>query len=168
MSTTASAPAKSPINTSKVEGRRELHFATLDEMLAEAEQLAAARNVRALGNWRLGQALGHLAAAMNMAVDGATLRRAMAHSNDRADDEEAGAQEDAPGYSLPASAAKELIPPATMSTDEGIKRFRAAVARLKATPNRAPSPFLGRLTREESDRLQMSHAELHLSFFVPE
>jgi hypothetical protein len=168
MSTTASAPAKSPINTSKVEGRRELHFATLDEMLAEAERLAAARNVRALGNWRLGQALGHLAAAMNMAVDGATLRapwliRMMGRMMKKQ-----VLKKMRPGYSLPASAAKELIPPATMSTDEGIKRFRTAVARLKATPNRAPSPFLGRLTRDESDRLQMCHAELHLSFFVPE
>ena len=168
MSTIAPASAKPTVKTSRVEGRRELHFATLDEMSAEAERLAAAQNVRALGNWTLGQALGHLAAGMDMAVDGAKIRppwfiRLMAPLFKKQVLKKMN-----PGYRLPDDAAKDLIPPPTISTSEGITRFRTALARLKATPNRMPSPFLGRLTRAESDRLQMSHAELHLSFFVPE
>jgi hypothetical protein len=71
-----------------------------------------------------------------------------------------------PGYNLPPNVAKDLIPLPSLTTVEGIVMFRTGVRRLKATPDRAPSPFLGRLTREESDRLQCSHAELHLSFFV--
>jgi hypothetical protein len=168
MSTIAPDSVKPRVNTSKVVGRRELRFSTLDEMSAEAERLAAAKNVRALGNWTLGQALGHLAAAMNMAVDGAKIRppwfiRMMGRMFKKQVLKKMSA-----GYNLPANAAKDLIPPSTLSTSEGITRFRTALARLKTTPNRAPSPFLGPLTREESDRLQMCHAELHLSFFVPE
>ena len=166
--TMASPAAETPIKTAKVTGRRELHFGSLDEVLAAAERLAAARSVKALGNWSLGQALGHLAAAMDMAVDGTKLRppwifriigRLMKKRVLRKMD---------PGFNLPAHAAKDLVPTPALSTAEGMQKFRTAVARLKAAPVRQPSPFLGPLTREESDRLQCSHAELHLSFFVPE
>jgi hypothetical protein len=167
MSTTAPPPANALVNTLKVQGRRELHFANLDEMLADAERLAAAPQVKQLGNWTLGQALGHLSNAMDMAVDGAKIRppwfvRLMARMFKRH-----VLNKMRPGYNLPTNVAQELIPPPSLSTAEGIVKFRTAVNRLKATPNRAPSPFLGRLTLVESDRLQCSHAELHLSFFVP-
>jgi Protein of unknown function (DUF1569) len=167
MSTTAPSPASAPVNTSKVEGRRELHFANLDEMLADAELLAAAERVKQLGNWTLGQALGHLANAMDMAVDGAKtsppwLIRVMARTFKKR-----VLKKMTPGYNLPSNVAKDLIPLPSLSTAEGIAMFRTAVRRLKATPQRAASPFLGRLTLAESDRLQCSHAELHLSFFVP-
>ncbi len=168
MSAIAPALAKPPVKTSKVEGRRELHFATLDEMSADAERLAAAQNVPALGNWTLGQALGHLAAGMDMAVDGATFRAPWFIRMFAWTMKKRILRKMDPGYSFPDNAAKYLLPPPTISTEEGISRFRKSLAQLKATPNRAPSPFLGRLTRHESDRLQMSHAELHLSFFVPE
>jgi hypothetical protein len=155
------------VNTSKVEGRRELHFATLDEMLAEAERLAAARNVKVLGNWTLGQALGHLAAAMDMAVDGSSIRPPLFIRLMGPLFKKQVLKKMRPGYSLPPDAAKNLVPPPSISTEEGLKKFRTAAARLKASPDRAPSPFLGRLTQRESDRLQLSHAELHLSFFIP-
>lgn len=166
MSTTTS-PAKPPIKTAKVQGRRVLHFANLDEMLADAEKLAASPSLKSLGNWTLGQALGHLTRTMNSAIDGVATRppwffrligRMMKKRVLRKMD---------PGFNLPPAAAKEMIPAPNLSTAQAIADFRAAVARLKATPDREPSPFLGRLTREESDRLQCSHAELHLSFFVP-
>ncbi len=166
MSATAT-PGRPPVNTAKVQGRRELHFASVDELLADAERLAASPTVKQLGNWSLGQALGHLAAAMDTAVDGAKNRppwffRVMGRLFKKQ-----VLKKMTPGFNLPANAAKELIPPSSMTTAEGIAKLRVSVARLKATPNRAPSPFLGPLTPEESDRLQCSHAELHLSFFVP-
>ncbi|HKD36820.1 MAG TPA: DUF1569 domain-containing protein [Pirellulales bacterium] len=167
MSTTAISSTKPLVKTAKVQGRRELHFANLDEILADGERLAAARNLKSLGNWTLGQALGHLACAMDTAVDGVKnpppwIFRVMG----RMFKNKVLKRMD-PGFKLPDNAAKELIPPPSMTTEEGLRRLRTAIARLKVTPNRAPSPFLGRLTTEESNRLQCSHAELHLSFFVP-
>src|SRR5579871_3323677 len=61
---------KPPVNTTKVRGRRELHYANFAELEADAERLAAAAHLKSLGNWTLGQAFGHLANSMNMAVDG--------------------------------------------------------------------------------------------------
>jgi Protein of unknown function (DUF1569) len=167
MSAIASAPAMPPVNTCKVEGRRELNFATLDEMLAEAERLAAARNVKALGNWTLGQALGHLATTMDTAIDGLNFRPPWFIRLVGPLFKKQVLKKMRPGYSLPPDAVKNLVPPPSMTTEEGLEKLRTAVARLKATPDRAPSPFLGSLTQRESDRLQLSHAELHLSFFIP-
>src|SRR5262245_24384098 len=62
------------IKTANVTGRRQLRFTTLDGILEEAERLCAADQVKALGNWTLGQTLGHLANAMDMAIDGARFR----------------------------------------------------------------------------------------------
>ncbi len=45
--------------------------------------------------------------------------------------------------------------------------LRQAIHRLQTEEKRAPNPVLGKLTREEWDRLHCRHAELHLSFLVP-
>jgi hypothetical protein len=39
--------------------------------------------------------------------------------------------------------------------------------RLKAEAPTAPSPVLGRLTREETIALNLGHAEPHLGFLIP-
>ena len=57
------------INTKKVEGRRQLRYASLDELLADAQRLAAGE-VRTLGNWSPGQIFQHLAQSMNWSIDG--------------------------------------------------------------------------------------------------
>jgi hypothetical protein len=49
-----------------------------------------------------------------------------------------------------------------------LNELRAAIDRLNREPKRAPSPVFGKMTREEWDQLHLRHAELHLSFFVPE
>src|SRR5262249_4795512 len=65
MATTAQAP----VETAKVTGRREIRYQIHDEVLADAERLAAG-GYQQLGNWPLGQMCEHLTAAMNMALDG--------------------------------------------------------------------------------------------------
>src|SRR5688572_24347585 len=57
------------VDTTKVQGRRTLRFATLEEMLADAERLAAGPS-RTLGNWSLGQILDHLAVWLEFPLDG--------------------------------------------------------------------------------------------------
>ena len=51
------------MNTKAVTGRREVHYDTFDDALADAERLAAG-DVRTLGNWSYGQILKHLAMAV--------------------------------------------------------------------------------------------------------
>jgi len=155
------------VNTSKVANRRPLHFQTIDDILRDVEDLNRGK-VKGLGNWSSGQILRHLATVMNGSIDGMSmrlpwfirllgkmvkgriLRKGMT-----------------PGFQLKGPAAAELVPPET-SWEEGLQRFRQAIHRLQTEAKREPSPFLGAMTREEWDQLHCRHAELHLSFLVPE
>src|ERR1700752_2937025 len=69
MSQTAQA-SRNNVDTGKVSGRRSLRFESLDEMMAEVNRLAEAERggrLKSLGNWTLGQALGHIAQWMEYA-----------------------------------------------------------------------------------------------------
>ena len=57
------------VKTKQVTGRRTLNYATLDDLLQDAEQLAES-DITMLGNWSLGQILRHLAMTMNNTFDG--------------------------------------------------------------------------------------------------
>ena len=58
------------VETKRVKDRREVHYQSFDDLLADAELLAAGE-VRALGNWSLGQIYWHLAKSLNSSIDGA-------------------------------------------------------------------------------------------------
>ena len=52
------------VDTGKVPGRRPLRFESIDQVLAEVDRLVEAERagqLKRLGNWTLGQVLGHLA-----------------------------------------------------------------------------------------------------------
>jgi hypothetical protein len=156
------------IKTAKVTGRRELHFSNLGDMLADAEVLCSSKPVTVLGNWRLGNALEHLARSMDMALDGAQFRPPwFVRMLGRWIKKRMLTQPMRPGFQLPAYAAKYLIPLHECEMHEALAHLHAAVARSMATTRRHPSPLLGPLTVEEWDQLHLRHAELHLSFFVP-
>lgn len=152
--------------------RRKLRFETLDDALAEAERLAAAERDGRLthtGNWTLGQTLGHLATWTNFAFDGyppevhaplpvrlilRLLRNRILNT---------GMQ---PGVKI------GKVPGGTLGldvlpTDEGLRRFRAALERLRGTGPGVVNPAFGRLTHGQWIQLNLRHAELHLGFQVP-
>jgi hypothetical protein len=53
--------------------------------------------------------------------------------------------------------------------EEGAARLRRAIARLESGQQPAhPSPVFGMLSLDEVTRLNLRHAELHLSFLHPE
>ena len=54
----------SQVDTGQVPNRRELQFKSIDDLLADVDRLIEAERVgrlKCLGNWTLGQTLGHLA-----------------------------------------------------------------------------------------------------------
>ena len=63
-----------PVKTKTVHGRRDLHFNSLEEVLADAEKLVASPNTKTLGNWPLDRLIGHLATTMNGAIDGTSFK----------------------------------------------------------------------------------------------
>jgi hypothetical protein len=167
-SATAPSGTRPPVETKKVSGRRQLRFSSLDEILADARQLAA-QPVRQLGNWSLGQTFSHLARAMDLAVDEAKFKvPLMVRIIVPLFKKRILNGTMPPGFKLKKDAAKHLVPLEPVSTDAGLRELEAAVERQRSEPNRAKSPILGRLTEAEWNQLHCRHAELHLSFFVPE
>src|SRR5215475_3803919 len=66
-----------PVDTGKVTGRRMLRFESIDQMTAEVDRLVEAERagrLRRLGNWTLGQTLGHLATWAEYAYTGVPLK----------------------------------------------------------------------------------------------
>src|SRR5207244_91073 len=62
-----------PVDTAKIADRRVLRFDSLDQMLAEVDRLVDAERIgrlKRLGNWTLGQTLGHLATWMEFGYTG--------------------------------------------------------------------------------------------------
>jgi hypothetical protein len=152
-----------PVNTKKVQGRREVRYQTLDDMLQDAECLAAGE-VRQLGNWSLGQNLKHIAMAFDSAIDGNSFKLPV------------------PARwlmtlflkkrfltkTLPAGfkSTPEFVP-GTTSNEEGLAALRKATARQRQESQRAMHPGLGHLTADEWNSFNLRHAEMHLSFILP-
>ena len=155
------------IDTKTVPGRRELTFASLDEVVADAEKLVASPNTKMLGNWPLSQLLTHLATAVNGSIDGYSakapwlvrligpLLKGRFLKNKMS-----------PGFKLPKDVEVGFFP-AVPSPQEALEELRAAVVRLKTEKMTTRHPVLGKLTHEEWTRLHLRHAELHLSFAIP-
>jgi hypothetical protein len=155
------------VNTAKVDGRRNLDYASLEELLADADRLTSGP-VKVLGNWSAGQIFRHLAIAFNGSIDGFTMTfplplRLMAKLFRKK-------LLDGPmpaGFKLPAEGAKAMMPAPT-SSEEGLADLHAAVARLERESHRAKHPMFGDLSKEEWNKIHLKHANLHMSFLVPE
>lgn len=154
------------VDTAKVQGRRTLKFNTLDDILADVEQLNQGQ-IRVLGNWSGGQVLKHLTVPMLWCLDGAPLKTSwfirligwFMKNRFLANPMPAG-------FKLSSNFATHLVPGDT-SWEDGLQALRAAIQRMKNESQRYPSPFLGELTPEQWVQLHCRHAELHLSFLQP-
>ena len=155
------------INTRNVSERRKLRFASIDDALAEAERLVAceaAGRIECLGNWNLGQILGHLATWAEYAYKPNPMpapwfvKLFVKLFRNRIINDEMR-----PGARLP------RIPGGTLGTEEcdtasAMQRYRAAMERLRREAPTHPSPAFGPLTHEEGIKLNLRHSELHLGF----
>ena len=155
------------IDTRRVPDRRKLRFNTIDDALADAEAMAAVERqgpLRQLGNWPLGQILGHLATWVGYAYDGVPrtppllIRWIMRPMKKRF-----LYKAMPPGVRIPRTPGGTFgMEP--MSLDEGLNRYRRACARLKAEAPQRRHPIFGAMTHEEWIAGQLRHAELHLSY----
>jgi hypothetical protein len=164
-----------PIDTAKIPtgnaGRRELHFHSVDEALAEFGRLeSGAREGRltSVGNWTLGQAFGHLAAWCDYAYDGypKTLRvswpvRAVMRLLMKKKFFDGPMPQ---GVKIPGVAGGTLATE-SLSLQEGAARVRRAFERLKKERPTQENVLFGTLTHEDWIRLNLRHAELHLGYF---
>lgn len=165
---TERAASAAPIDVKKVQGRRTLHFHSLDDLLADAASLVSSPTTRMLGNWPLSRLLAHLTIAINGSIDGISFKapwpvrligpffkkRILTRGS-------------SPGFKLPGKAETALFPDAGATAEEALGDLRKAVGRLRTERATAIHPVLGRLTPEEWIQLHLRHAEMHLSFAVP-
>ena len=160
--------ATTRIDTGKVAGRRELHFNSLEDILADVDRLASSREIRTLGNWSAGQIFEHVARVMDKSIDGSefNLPAVLRFIFNRTMKKRMISKPMGAGITPPKKAAEELMPAAT-SLEDGLAHIRGAIRRLQTDPKRAPSGFLGTLTKEEWTQLHCRHAELHFSFLIP-
>jgi Protein of unknown function (DUF1569) len=151
------------VNTKKVKDRRAVHYESFDDLLADAERLAAG-DVHTLGNWSYGQILKHVAKSLDSSIDGV-------------------------GFMLPGPVrlvmkmfmkrrfltkplpsgfkTTKAFLPAETSVEDGLAALRAAIARQSRETERALHPAFGRISRQEWDQFNLRHAEMHMSFVVP-
>jgi len=155
------------VETKNATGRRQISYASYDDLLTDAERLAAG-NATTVGNWTLGQIFKHLAAAFEGSLDGMGFKaplplRLMLRLMK-------GKMLTRPlpsGYQIPSQVKATVEPAADVSTEESLGALREVIGRLKTDSTRAEHPFLGNLTRDEWDRFNLRHAEMHMSFAVP-
>ena len=169
MSTTAQT-ASDPVDTGKVAGRRTLRFESIDQALADVDRLVAAEKASRLkhvGNWTLGQTLGHLATWTEYGYTGSPLkppffiRWILRFQKQRFLTGPMRA-----GVKIPrvegGTLATNVVP-----LDDAYPRFRQIMERLKNEPPTALNPIFGKMSHEEQIALNLRHTELHLSFHVP-
>jgi hypothetical protein len=145
--------------------RRTVHYASFEEVLADAERLVRA-GAATTGNWSLDQILGHLAVAMEKSIDGLPgklpwyvrligryiIKRRILQQGMK------------PGFKLPAEAEEWAVPAPGGDAHAALERLRRAVGRLQSDATRFPHPVFGPMPAAEWDRLHLRHAEMHLSF----
>ncbi len=159
-----------PVNTGKVVDRRTLRLNSLDDLRAEIDRIAASERAGALkrsGNWTAGQTFGHLATWMNFAWSPCPIkapwfvRLIVGRRKDKYLNK-----------AMPAGVRIPRVPGGTVGTeprklDEALADLKTAIHRLEREAPTCPSPVFGLLTREEAIKLNLRHAELHLSYLHP-
>jgi hypothetical protein len=156
------------VDTKHATGRRELHFNSYEDVIADAEKLAAG-DVTMVGNWSLGQIFKHLAIAYTGSIDGLPFNapwfvKMMA----RMFMKKKFLYKSLPsGFQIPDKQRDHLVANDAISTDEGLVALKDAVARLQTESHRVLHPVFSKLTNEEWDNFHWRHAEMHMSFAAP-
>lgn len=152
------------VNTKKVKGRREVRYESFDDLLIDARRFAKTQ-VCCLGNWSPGQIFEHLARSLDGSIDGidfampAPVRWIMSLLMKKKFLE----------GELPAGfKSSDSMIPGDTSVKDGLASLEMAITRQNQEPNRVMHPGFGNISRESWGKFHLRHAELHMSFLVPE
>ncbi|MCA9203748.1 MAG: DUF1569 domain-containing protein [Planctomycetales bacterium] len=149
--------------TTPAAGRRELSFATMEEMLADAQRLVESPGSRTTGHWPLERLLSHLAYTIHGSIDGFGSTAPWFVRLIAPFLKGGILKKMSPGIKLPEATVSAAFPDYG-SPAEALERLRAAVERAKSESMVAPHPAFGKMTHDEWYRLHLRHAEMHLSF----
>jgi hypothetical protein len=166
-------PARSSaglVDTGKVAGRRKLRFESIDQMMADVDRLVEAERagrLERLGNWTLGQTLGHLSAWAEYSYTGIPMntpffikwilrlgKRKFIHESMRAGVKIPGVE----GGTL----ATESVP-----LEVALERMQRVMEKLKSQAPTILHSIFGQLSHDEWIAINLRHGELHLGYLVP-
>jgi hypothetical protein len=149
--------------------RRQLQFATIDDLLAEIDRVVEADKagrIQTLGTWTPGQILGHLAAWIEYGYAGYPMKPVpwLVRLLLRRQLRKYMKQGMPSGVRIPKVRAG-TYGIEDMATEEAAERLRLALGRLqRREPAEYDSPAFGSLSDDDRILLNLKHAELHLSF----
>ncbi len=154
------------VNTRKVEGRRDVRYVSLEDVIADARRCVEG-GWTTNGNWSISQIYHHLSVALHVSIDGVGFRifwpkRLLARAFLKNKYLTEGIP---PGFKIPGR--MKRLEPTEMPVEDALAQLAMAIERYQGNPKRAPHPLFGQFTSEESDQFQLRHAELHMSFIVP-
>lgn len=148
--------------------RRKLRFDTIDDVLADLDRIEVAQqagHLRVTGNWTPGQILNHLALWILYAYEGFPMKappwlfRPLLRMFFR----RAIRKGLKPGLHIHGAPGGTYgIEDAPF--DAALARYRTALSRLRSEPAKFESPGAGPLSDDDRRKLNLRHAELHLSF----
>ena len=147
--------------------RRELSFASLNDVVVEAERLASGE-VRTTGNHSFGQILEHLARTHDLTtgkLEGPRppffvrllmpLIKSSLIKNVK------------PGYKLPSKAEAFFWPDQHFEVHAALTHLKESVERFNSVGPLTKHPIFGKLPPEKSLELNCNHCAMHLSFVHP-
>lgn len=149
--------------------RRELHYDSLDAFLNDAEHVARVKH-HTVGKWTYAQIIDHLAKTMRCGFDGFGFRApwfvryliAPLIKNSFL------IKPMKPGFKLPRKLAAVILPADDVALQPALESLRQVIARGKRETPKAEHPAFGKLASQEWTSLNLRHAELHMSFVVPD
>lgn len=159
-----------PVNV-KTAARRELHFNSLDDLLADAESTTAhgTRTPATTGNWSAPQIIQHIATSLHLGNHGAgfsvslpvrmfgrVLKLLGVHTKPMK-----------PGIKPPAKIAAAFAPAADITIAAAMQHLREEVAYAKEHGITHPSALFGKMTPDEAVQMNCRHAEMHFGFIQP-
>jgi hypothetical protein len=149
--------------------RRPLHFETIEELLEDIDRVVEADKagkIRTLGAWTPGQILGHVAAWIEYGYAGYPMKRVpwLVRFFLRRQLKKYMREGMPTGVRIP-RVREGTYGMEDMPTEQAAERLRLALGRLqRREPAKFDSPAFGPLSDDDRIRLNLMHAELHLSF----
>ena len=160
-----------PVSTATKPERRKLTFATLDDVVRDAESLLAKGYDKA-GNWDLAQVCSHLAEWMRFPMDGfprlPLLLRPMFWLMRSTIGPKIRRKILAEGFPVGSRTMPQTVPQPGGDAAVAVATLKEVAERFKAYAGPiVPSPLFGVMNKDEALQLQLKHCEHHLSFLIP-
>ena len=158
--------------TSAKPARRTLQFASLDDVVRDAEHLLAAGYERA-GNWDLAQCCTHVAEWMRFPVEGfpkppLPIQALLWMARNTVGPKKLRQYLDGGAMGTGKPTMPQTVIPSGGDAVVAVAKLGESVARFQAfTGTIHPSPFFGPMSKDDVMKLQLLHAAHHLSFLVP-